>query len=198
MAKINLLPWRAELRKERQKEFAVMMGISAVLAVAIWGMVHFYHVQLIDIQKSHNKYLEDQIALLDQKIKEIQQLETEKQRLLNKMRAIEQLQANRPLIVRFFDEIVAVLPEGMSLNKLEQKGDAITVNGVAQSNARVSTFMRNIENSQWLKNPKLNVIQAKDEKGQHVSQFTLQFNQVVPKTEEEAAAENKAVKGGKK
>jgi len=181
MAKINLLPWRAELRKERQKEFAVMMGISAVLAVAIWGMVHFYHVQLIDIQKSHNKYLEDQIALLDQKIKEIQQLETEKQRLLNKMRAIEQLQANRPLIVRFFDEIVAVLPEGMSLNKLEQKGDAITVNGVAQSNARVSTFMRNIENSQWLKNPKLNVIQAKDEKGQHVSQFTCSTIRLSPR-----------------
>jgi len=185
MAKINLLPWRAELRKERQKEFAIMMGISAVLALAIWGIVHFYYVQKIDIQKNHNKYLEEQIVLLDKKITEIQQLEAEKQRLLNKMRAIEQLQANRPLIVRFFDEIVAVLPDGMSLNKLDQKGNAITVNGIAQSNARVSTFMRNIENSQWVTNPKLNVIQAKDDKGQNISQFTLQFQQVLPKTEEE-------------
>ena len=184
MAKINLLPWRAELRKEKQKEFAVLMGISAVLAVAIWGMVHFYHVQLIDIQKNHNKYLEDQIALLDKKIKEIEQLETEKQRLLDKMRAIEQLQANRPLIVRFFDEVVAVMPDGVSLSKLEQKGNLITVNGVAQSNARVSTFMRNIENSKWLKNPKLDVIQAKDEAGQRISYFTLRFDQEVPKAEE--------------
>ena len=147
MARINLLPWRAELRKERQQEFAVMLGIAAVLALVIFGMVHFYHVQLIDIQIKHNKYLEEQIVLLDKKIAEIQQLETEKQRLLDKMRAIEQLQANRPLIVRLFDEIVSSLPDGVSLVSLDLKTNSVTVNGVAQSNARVSTFMRNIDNS---------------------------------------------------
>ena len=184
MAKINLLPWRAELRKERQKEFGILMGVAAIGAVFIWGLVHFYYVQMIEIQQSHNKYLQEQIANLDKKIKEIQELEAEKERLLNKMRAIEQLQTNRPLIVRFFDEIVSILPEGVSLIKLDQKGTSITVNGEAQSNARVSTLMRNIENSQWVKNPKLDVIQAKEVNGQRISQFTLRFEQVIPKAEE--------------
>jgi type IV pilus assembly protein PilN len=183
MAKINLLPWRAELRKEKQKEFAVLMGIAAVLAVVVWGMIHFYHVQLIDNQKGRNKYLEEQIALLDKKIEELNQLESEKQRLLDKMQAIEQLQSNRPLIVTLFDALVATLPDGVSLLNFTQKGNSITVIGVAQSNARVSSYMRNIENSKVLKEPKLDVIQTKDEKGQHISTFTLHFNQILPTIE---------------
>ena len=182
MAKINLLPWRAELRKEKQKEFAIMMGIAAVFAIVVWGIVHFYHVQLIDNQKGRNKYLEEQIVFLDKKIKEIDQLESEKQRLLDKMRAIEQLQSNRPLIVQLFDELVATLPDGVSLLNFTQKGSSLTVNGVAQSNARVSSYMRNIENSKVLKEPKLIVIQSKDEKGQRTSAFTLLFNQILPAT----------------
>ena len=184
MAKINLLPWRVELRKERQKEFGIMMGIAAVVALAIFGLWHFYNVQLIDIQKGRNKYLEEQIVLLDKKILELNQLEAEKQRLLNKMRAIEQLQSNRPLIVHLFDELVATLPDGVSLLTMTQQGNAITVNGVAQSNARVSSYMRNIENSKVVQDPKLDIIQSKDENGQRISSFTLHLNQTTPKTEE--------------
>ena len=184
MAKINLLPWRAALRKERQKEFAIMMGFAAALAVVVWGMVHFYHVQLIDTQMGRNKYLEEQIALLDKKILEINKLEAEKQRLINKMRAIEQLQSNRPLPVRLFDELVTTLPEGVSLLTLTQKENTLIVNGAAQSNARVSSYMRNIENSKVVKDPKLDVIQGKDEGGRRISSFTLRFSQIMPKTEE--------------
>ena len=180
MAKINLLPWREELRKEKQKEFAILIGFVAIVAVAIWGAVHVYHTQLVQYHKSRNQYLTDEIAKLDEKIEEIQRLEREKERLLARMRAIEQLQGNRPLIVHVFDEIVRTLPEGVSLISLTQKGTSITINGVAQSNARVSNFMRNLESSEWLKSPALDVIQAKDEEGQRISNFTLRFSQVIP------------------
>ena len=180
MAKINLLPWREELRKEKQQEFFILLGISAVLGLAVWGLVHFYHVQLIEYQKSRNMYLEQQISILDKKIEEIQRLEQEKERLLARMRAIELLQGNRPLIVRFFDELVHSLPEGVSVVSLSQKGTNITINGVAQSNARVSSFMRNLESSEWLKNPQLDVIQAKTAEGKRISNFKLRFSQVVP------------------
>ena len=100
------------------------------------------------------------------------------------MRAIERLQGNRPLVVRLFDEIINSIPEGVSLEKLTQKGLKITINGVAQSNARVSSFMRNLEKSEWLKNPDLDVIQSQAKEGPKVSNFVLRFDQVVPKQKE--------------
>ncbi len=180
MANINLLPWREELRKEKKQEFLTLLGFAALIAAAFWGVVHVYHTQLIDYHKSRNTYLTEEIAKLDKKIEEIEQLENEKERLLARMRAIEQLQGNRPIIVRMFDELVKSLPEGVSLLSLTQKGTLITVNGVAQSNARVSTFMRNLESSEWLEKPVLDVIQAKDENGQRISNFTLKFSQKLP------------------
>lgn len=185
MAKINLLPWRDELRKQRQQEFYVMLGIAAVIAVGIWGVVHLYHTQLIEYHQARNAYIKIEIDKLDKKIAEIKQLQREKERLLARMRAIEQLQGNRPLIVRLFDELVNSLPEGVSLLGLSQKGTSVTINGVAQSNARVSNFMRNLESSDWLKDPQLDIIQAKDEAGQRISNFTLRFTQVVPKASED-------------
>lgn len=185
MAKINLLPWREELRKEKQQEFYVMLGFAAVLGIAVWGLVHFYHTQLISYQQSRNTYLQGEITKLDKKIEEIRRLEAEKEHLLARMRAIELLQGNRPLIVRFFDELVASLPEGVSVTSVNQKGTAITINGVAQSNARVSSFMRNLESSEWLKDPQLDIIQARDEQGQRISNFTLRFSQVVPTADDE-------------
>jgi type IV pilus assembly protein PilN len=180
MAKINLLPWREELRNQRKQEFMAMLGFAAVVAVGVWGLVHVYHTQLIEYHQARNQYLTEEIAKLDKKIEEIKKLQQEKERLLARMRAIEQLQGNRPLVVRLFDELVANLPEGVSLLSVNQKGTAITINGVAQSNARVSTFMRNLEASDWLRNPQLDIIQAKDEEGQRISNFTLRFTQVVP------------------
>lgn len=188
MAKINLLPWREALRKEKQQEFFTMLGFFAVVAAVIVGIVHVYHNQLIENQQSRNRYIEDQIAQLDKKIEQIKELEKEKQRLLDRMRAIEQLQGNRPLIVRFFDELINSLPEGVSVISVNQKGNDITINGEAQSNARVSSFMRNLDASKWLARPKLDIIQAKNASGVRISNFTLRFRQVIPKSEEEEDA----------
>lgn len=185
MARINLRPWREDLRKQKQQEFVTLVGIFVFAAALIIGMIHMYNSQLIDQQQNRNRFMEDKIAFLDKKIQEISQLEKEKQRLLDRMRAIEQLQTNRPLIVRFFDELVNSLPEGVSVRKLAQAGNNITIEGVAQSNARVSSFMRNLEASQWLANPQLDIIQATDESGTRVSNFTLRFAQVIPKAEGE-------------
>jgi len=191
MSKINLLPWREELRKEKTQEFGVLMVGFALFAALIVGIAHLYHVSLIDYHNMRNAYLDEQIKQLDKKIEEIQRLEREKERLIARMRAIEQLQRNRPLIVRFFDELIDKLPEGVSVLSINQEGENITINGEAQSNARVSSFMRNLEGDpadgkqKWLKDPKLDIIQGKTESGQRISAFTLRFTQVVPKAEDE-------------
>ncbi|MCI0399762.1 MAG: PilN domain-containing protein [Gammaproteobacteria bacterium] len=184
MAKINLLPWRAALRKERQTRFYITIGLAVVATIAVWGVVHLYFEQLISHQNARNQFLQGQIALLDKKIKEINELEKEKERLLARMRAIERLQANRPLIVRLFDELVKSLPDGVSLTQVSQKGTVITIDGIAQSNARVSSFMRNLEQSPWLATPELDIIQTTDQQGTRISKFTLRFNQVYPQADE--------------
>jgi type IV pilus assembly protein PilN len=188
MSTINLLPWRETRRKELQTQFLVMLMIVAALGVAVWGAGHFYHVQLMEVQNTRISVVEENIAKVDKKIQEIKQLEREKERLLSRMRAIEQLQGNRPLIVRLFDEIVNSLPEGVTVTKLSQKGAKVTIDGLAQSNARVSSLMRKLESSKWLSNPDLKVIrEANAAGGKPVNSFTLTFSQVVPKAEAEDA-----------
>ena len=188
MSKINLLPWREELRKQKLKEFGQILGAFALMAIVIVGIVHFIHVKKIEYQQSRNKYIEDETVLLDKKIKEIEELEREKQRLLDRMLAIEQLQGNRPLIVRFFDELITNLPDGVSVNSIAQSGNSITITGEAQSYARVASFMRTLEASEWLADPKLDVIQGTDAEGMRISSFTLKFNQVIPTTSGEGDA----------
>ena len=185
MAKINLLPWREAKRKEKQKEFVQLLGVAVVVGVVVWFMIHWFHGQLIEGQQGRNQFVVDETAKLDNKIKEIQALEMEKQRLLDRMRAIEQLQGNRPLIVRFFDELVDSLPEGVSVTSVTQQANNITITGEAQSNARVSSFLRNLEASDWLANPAVDIIQARDANRTRISGFTLRFQQVVPSAEEE-------------
>lgn len=186
MSRINLLPWREERRKELQQQFVVKLGIVGVLAAIVWGAAHFYHVQLIDVGNSRISHIEQNIAVVDKKIEEIKELEKAKERLLSRMRAIEQLQGNRPLIVRFFDELIRSLPEGMTITNISQKGTGISIDGLAQSNARVSSFMRKIETSDWLTNPNLKVIKESNvADGKPVNSFTLTFSQVIPKVEED-------------
>lgn len=189
MAHINLLPWREELRQERQKEFLMTLAFFAVLAAVVWGLVHIHNNQRIEYQNSRNVFLDSKIAILDKKIEEIKELERKKERLLARMTAIQELQLNRPLIVRMFDEIVTSIPDGVSLNKLKQTGKKITINGEAQSNARVSNFMRNLDSSEWLTNPELDIISADAEDTSRISQFTLRFDQVVPTQDEEEGEE---------
>jgi type IV pilus assembly protein PilN len=161
MAKINLLPWRAERRKQRQKEFYTMLGGAALAAVLIaFGVVKFFDMK-IDTQNKRNAYLKSEIAALDKQIKEIEALDRKKAELLARKAVIEQLQANRSQMVHLFDELVRTIPDGVRLNSIKQTGNQLTLDGVAQSNARVSSYMRALETSGWMTKPDLNVIEAK-------------------------------------
>ncbi len=188
MSKINLLPWREARRKELQNQFVISVAFVALVAAGIWGLVHFYYLQLIEVQDRRIAYVDEQIEVVDKKIEEIKELEREKDRLLARMRAIEQLQGNRPLIVRLFDEMVTSLPEGVTVKDIQQKGTTITINGLAQSNARVSSFMRQLESSEWLTNPNLKVIKEANVAGNKpVNSFTMTFSQVIPQAKDEDA-----------
>lgn len=180
MARINLLPWRAELRKQQQKDFAVAILLGLTLTAAIFLLVRTQIASHIENQTLRNQFLESEIATLDRKIKEIQDLETKKKRLLAKMEIIQQLQSSRPEIVHLFDEIARTVPEGVFLNDLTQAEKNLTINGFAQSNARVSAYMRGLEASPWLKDPLLTIIEAKEsgkESKKGRSRFTLQVKQ---------------------
>ncbi|MGH8032092.1 MAG: PilN domain-containing protein, partial [Luteimonas sp.] len=163
MARINLLPWRAERRKQRQKEFLSMLGLAALIGVGLWFVVDTYYNNQIDGQNERNAYLQAQIALVDSKIKEIEELDKERARLLARKDVIEQLQANRSQMVHLFDSLVRTVPDGVVLTSLKQEGDALTLEGRSQSNARVSTYMRNFEGSGWMTKPDLSIIEAKGE-----------------------------------
>ena len=181
MSRINLLPWREERRAELQKQFYTALALVAIVAGLVWYAMHLYHKDLIAVDRYRINYVEEQIVAVDEKIQEIQQLEKEKASLLSRMRTIEQLQGNRPLIVRFFDELITSLPEGVSVTRVAQTGNNITIDGLAQSNARVSSFMRNLESSDWLTNPDLKIIQQSGTAGdRRVNSFKLTFTQVIP------------------
>ena len=193
MAKINLLPWREERRKELLNGFLVVLGLVALFAALTVGIVHFYHSQLIERQNTRIGYIDKRIKEVDKKITEIKELEKQKESLLSRMRAIESLQRDRPLIVHLFDELVRSLPEGLSILALKQEGPKVTITGEAQSNARVSSFMRKIEKSEWIKGAKLKVIKESN-KGEGstakiVNEFMLTFEQVMPSTDKEEGDE---------
>jgi type IV pilus assembly protein PilN len=166
MARINLLPWRAERRKLRQKEFAVMLGASALGAALLAFLIVGFHKAQIEGQNERNAYVKDQITQVDAKIKEIEELDKKKARLLARKQVIEELQANRSQMVHLFDSLVRTIPDGVTLTAIRQAGDELTLEGRSQSNARVSTYMRNLESSGWMANPELSVIEARgDNKG---------------------------------
>ena len=180
MARINLLPWRDELRKERQKQFQISAVLAAFLMLAIIALVHFRMGAIADNQQSRNAYLEKEIKVLNKRIKQIKDLEKSKARLLARMDIIQQLQGSRPQVVHVFDELVTTLPDGVYLTNIKNSGAGITLNGVAQSNARVSSYMRKVDNAEWLANPRLNVIETKARKGQRISKFALKVRQTSP------------------
>ncbi|MEX2480570.1 MAG: PilN domain-containing protein [Gammaproteobacteria bacterium] len=185
MPRINLLPWREELRKQKRAEYLATLGLCAVAAIVVWFSVHLYFGELIEQQDQRNAYLQQQIKLLDKKIAEIKELEKEKENLIARMKAIETLQTSRPLIVHLFDELVTTLPEGVYLTQVAQKGPTVTLKGIAQSNARVSNFMRNVEKSEWLAEPKLTIIETKTVDARRTADFTLTVKQRIPKSIED-------------
>ncbi|MEM7466399.1 MAG: PilN domain-containing protein [Pseudomonadota bacterium] len=192
MAKINLLPWREELRRQKQQEYLTIVGICAVLTLLAWGAVHWHFQERINYQESRNAFIVEENKQLDKKIEEIRKLEKEKERLLARMKAIETLQTSRPIIVHIFDELVTSLPEGVFLREISQRGSDITIRGAAQSNARVSNYMRNVEKSDWLKDPSLDIIQSSSEDGRRIADFILKFKQTSPSADKAAMEEEEA------
>lgn len=188
MARINLLPWRAERRKQRQKEFGIMLGLSALGGVLGALLLLFWYNARIDNQNERNAYLKDQIAQVDTQIKEIEALDKQKDRLLARKRVIEELQANRSQMVHLFDSLVRTLPDGVALTSIKQDGQTLTLGGRSQSNARVSTYMRNLEGSGWMTRPELNIIEAKEGNPGLPFEFTLQVQLASPNTPADGTA----------
>jgi type IV pilus assembly protein PilN len=180
MARINILPWRAERRKQRQKEFMTMLGLSALAAAVIAFLVVGFYKGQIKGQNERNAYLQDQITQVDAKIKEIDELDKKKAKLLARKEVIEQLQANRSQMVHLFDALVRTIPDGVTLTAVKQEGDILTLTGRSQSNARVSTYMRNLEGSGWMTSPDLSVIEAKGENKGLPYEFNLQVKLANP------------------
>ncbi|HLL18832.1 MAG TPA: PilN domain-containing protein [Rubrivivax sp.] len=166
MAKINLLPWRAERRAQRQKEFYAMLGLAAAAGLFLSCAIWFHYDQQISGQNERNQFLNAEIKKVEEQIVEIEALDKQKDRLLARKKVIEQLQANRSQMVHLFDSLVRTIPDGVALATIKQEGEILTLEGRSQSNARVSTYMRNLEGSGWMTNPDLSIIEAKgEEKG---------------------------------
>jgi len=182
MARINLLPWREELRKQRQREFGVMIVVGLLIFVGIAAYAHFFIEDMMENQGRRNATLQREIDALDLKIIEIRNLEKKKADLLARMNIIQTLQQSRPQIVHLFDEIARTAPEGVFLTSLRQKGAKLDMQGQAQSNARVSSYMRKIDQSGWIGHPQLQSIitKGKGKDGGH-NRFKLNAVQQVKK-----------------
>ena len=187
MARINLLPWRAERRKARQKEFGVMLGLAALAGILLTLLIVTIYNGRIAGQEARNQYLRDEITKVDAQIKEIDELDKKKSKLLARKEVIEQLQANRSQMVHLFDSLVRTIPDGVTLTSIKQEGEILTLSGRSQSNARVSTYMRNLEGSGWMTNPDLSIIEAKEGKPGLPYEFNLKVklaNPNAPKDDE--------------
>lgn len=176
MPRINLLPWREAERRERKLHFGIALGAATVAAIGFTFVAYLMFASMIGAQQRRNNLLRGEIQVLDRQIEEINSLESDKQRFIARMEIIEKLQRSRPEIVHLFDTIARTVPDGVYLTSVKQNGTHLKFEGVAQSSTRVSTFMRNIDSSEWLTNPALEVVEAKhDSLG---STFVLDAQQV--------------------
>ena len=173
MIPINLLPYRAERRKEQQKQFITLAALTVLIGGIVWFLGHSFLENRIDEQDQRNKFLETKISELDKKIAEIKKLKVQTQALLARKRVVETLQSNRTESVRLLDQLVRQLPDGVHLKSIKQTDRNVSVVGFATSNARVSTLMRNFDASPWLEEPKLVQIKAAKSGGVTLNEFSL-------------------------
>lgn len=160
MARINLLPWREQLREERKQRFLVTLGGTLLVAGGLVFVGGQYLDRAIEQQNARNDFVRKEIAVLDARIKEISELKQKRQQLLERMKIIQDLQGNRPVIGRIFDQLVRTLPDGVYFSSLKRTDKAIAISGAAESNNRVSSLMRNLESSDWLASPNLTQVKA--------------------------------------
>lgn len=183
--KINLLPWRAELREQRKKEFLTILGGFAVAGLLVFAIWYMSLQGLIDYQRQRNLKLQNEIALLDKKVDEINALKKQRAEMIDRMKVIQGLQGTRPLIVHIFDEIVRKQPDGVFFTKIERKDNRVFIDGTAESNNRVATLMRDIEKSEWFQDPLLTKVLANPLLGEQGTDFNLAVDVSLPDTAEE-------------
>ena len=191
-ARINLLPHREMRRKQQQQHFLVMLGVVVAMGAAIWFGVHTYLDGVLTNQQARNKYLEEEIVKIDKEIAEINKLKEQIAALLKRKQVVETLQSNRAEVVHLLDQLFRQLPDGMYLKSIKQSGTKVSISGFTQSQARVSTLMRNLESSQYLQNASLVEIKSVSQGGQRLNEFIMNIDVT------RAAAESGDKKGGKK
>jgi len=177
MPHINLLPWREEERRDKQRQFINIAAGVAIVMVGIIVLVHLRMSGIIEEQNNRNQFMQGQIAQVDKEIEEIKTLEKEKAALLARMKVIQELQSSRPEIVHIFDELAKTIPDNVFLLSASRKGREISLTGVADSNDYVSEFMRTLDISPWLTNPRLSIIQSDKKEYPGASWFQLSVSQ---------------------
>ena len=199
MANINLLPWRAERRKQREREFYMMLAMAAAGAVAAFLLAMLWMNTLISSQEADNAYMQKEIKALDKKIEEIEELDKRRSQLLTRKEIIEQLQSNRSQMVHLFDEMVKTIPDGTRLSTMKQAGEVLTLEGGAESNSRVASYMRNIDNSPWMGRSDLRKIEnmagTKDVDKKLPYQFSLEMKLRKPDDRKDSDAGGSAKAG---
>jgi type IV pilus assembly protein PilN len=196
MARINLLPWREQLREERKQRFLVAMGAVLALGAAAVFLGDQYLNNAIENQQARNDFVRKEIAVLDARIKEISELKTRRQQLLERMKIIQDLQGNRPIIGRVFDQLVRTLPDGVFFTGLKMAGKEIAIVGAAESNNRVSNLMRNLDASEWLAAPNLTEVKAVTAGAvDQANVFRLTVQQTQPGAEGETGKQGAASQG---
>jgi type IV pilus assembly protein PilN len=191
MIRVNLLPHREEKRKRRQQQFAVLAGVAALFAVVVAGAVWFVLDRQEDDQHAQVNYMKAEIDKLDKQIEEIRKIREETASLLAKKQVVEGLQSNRSEPVQLLDQLLRQLPEGVYLKQVKQTGAKVNIMGYAQSNARVSTLMRNLGASPYLENPELVEIKAvpsPDKSGNRVNEFNMNISIKRTRPDEKAGA----------
>jgi type IV pilus assembly protein PilN len=185
MIRVNLLPHREMRRRRQQKEFLFTLAGVVVVGVGIWLIVHTSLMNTYEDQIGRNQYLESEITKLDKEIEDIKKLKEMTSQLLSRKKVVETLQSNRSDVVHLLDELARQLPEGIYLKTIKQQGPRVTINGFTQSQARVSTLMRNLEASPHLENANLVEIKSITQPGSRVNEFILNVNVARPKEEPE-------------
>lgn len=189
MTKINLLPWREENRKQQLKEFVIIAGGSVVIVLLLCILVHTIFARMISNQAHVNDFFREKITVLDQQIQEVRTIKEKKNELINRMQIVQNLQTNRTEIVQMFNEFVRTLPNGVYITALEKKGTQITVKGKAESNTRISEFMKSLDKSEAFMDPQLTEIKSDDKDEPDVRTFELQMT-MQPLNQPESANES--------
>lgn len=195
MPRINLLPWREEQRALKQRQFMIMLAAGAIASALLVGFTHIQMESMKASQNSRNRFLEDQIKIVEKQIKEIEDLKEQKKALLARLEVIQSLQGSRPEVVHLFEEMAQATPKGVFLLSADRKKNNVVLTGVADSNDSVSAYMRNLDASDWLANPVLKLIDHRKSQYPGSSWFSLDVEQTLAPTEEET---NKAAPKGKK